>query len=112
MADNIIVIGRGKLIADTSIKKLIAGSSQSGVFVRTSKLGVLETALEQQSVSFEKLDGGLKVEGKTTDEIGHIAFKAGLPVLELASRSATLEDAFLELTADSEEYSTNKRGGT
>lgn len=111
MADNIVVIGRGRLIADTSIKKLIADSSRSGVFVRTTKVGDLEEALKKQSVKFEKTDGGLKIDGKTTDEIGRAAFKAGLPVLELASRSASLEEAFLELTADSEEYSTKKRGG-
>lgn len=110
MADNIIVIGRGKLIADTSIEKLISGSSQSGVFIRTTKLSALEAALNQQSVKFERLDDGLKIDDKTTDDVGRIAFKAGLPVLELASRSASLEEAFLELTADSEEYSAKKRG--
>ncbi len=106
MADNIIVIGRGKLIADTSTKQLLSDSSQSGVFVRTTKTNDLAAVLKRQSVSFEKLDKGLKVVGSTTDAIGQIAFKAGLPVLELASHSASLEDVFLELTADSQEYST------
>jgi len=110
MADNIVVIGRGKLIADTSISKLISGSSQSGVFVRTTKVNDLAAALKHHAVVFDKLDNGLKVTGKTTDQIGHLAFEAGLPVLELADRSASLEEAFLELTADSEEYSTKKRG--
>lgn len=110
MADNIVVIGRGKLIADTSIKQLIADNSRSGVFVRTAKTGALETALKQHSVKFEKVDGGLKIDSKTTDEIGRLAFKAGLPVLELANRSASLEEAFLELTAGAEEY-TAKKGG-
>jgi ABC-2 type transport system ATP-binding protein len=110
MADNIVVIGRGKLIADTSIKQLIADSSQSGVFVRTTKLGALEATLKQQAVSFEKFDNGLKIDDKTTDDVGRLAFKAGLPILELTSRSASLEEAFLELTANSEEYSTKKRG--
>lgn len=109
MADNVIVIGRGKLIADTSIKQLISGSSHSGVFVRTTKVSALEASLKQQAVPFAKLDGGLKIEGKTTDDIGRIAFKANLPILELANHNASLEEAFLELTAGAEEYSTKKR---
>ena len=112
MADNIVVIGRGKLIADTSIKQLIADSSQSGVFVRTTKVSALKTALQKQSITFEKLDDGLKIDGRTTDEIGQIAFKAGLPVLELAGRKASLEEAFLELTANAEEYSTKVRSAS
>jgi ABC-2 type transport system ATP-binding protein len=111
MADNIVVIGRGKLIADTSIKQLLSGSSQSGVFVRTAKLATLETALKKQSVKFEKSGDGLKIIGKTTDEVGRLAFKADLPVLELANHNASLEEVFLELTADSEEYATKKGGG-
>lgn len=111
MADNIVVIGRGKLIADTSVKSLIADNSRSGVFVRTAKIGPLEAALKQHSVKFQKVDGGLKIDGKTTDDIGRMAFKAGLPVLELTNRSASLEEAFLELTAGTEEYTTKKGGG-
>ena len=45
---------------------------------------------------FEKLDGGYKVAGHTTDEIGKRAFEAGVPLLELANRNASLEDVFLE----------------
>jgi len=108
MADNVIVIGKGKLIADTSIEKIIAGSARSGVFVRTANLSKLQKTLEAHKITFETHANGLRVNGVQTDVIGKLAFDAGLPVLELASQSASLEEAFLELTADSEEYRTKK----
>lgn len=104
MADNIIVIGKGKLIADTSVEKLIAGSSQSGTFVRAGSTGKLEKALDKAKISYLKTDGGLRIADQTTDVIGKLAFAAGVPVLELANQAASLEEAFLELTADSQEY--------
>jgi ABC-2 type transport system ATP-binding protein len=106
MADNVVVIGKGKLIADTSIKKLISGSTRSGIFVRTGSLVKFEVELKKHKVDFEKLDGGLKIVGKKTDDIGKLAFAAGVPVLELASHSASLEEAFLEITAGAEEFAT------
>ena len=106
MADNVVVIGRGKLIANTSMDELISGSAHSGIFVRVGSPSKLEAALEKAKITFEKLDGGLKIVGKKTDEIGKLAFAAGTPVLELANRSASLEEAFLEITAGSEEFAT------
>ena len=111
MADNVIVIGKGKLIASTSISEMLAGSKSSSVFVRTEKLSQLETILREQSFAYEKADHGLKITGVKTDEIGKLAFRAGLPVLELANRAASLEDAFLELTEGSEEYQAHAAKG-
>lgn len=104
MADNVVVIGKGKLIADTSISKLISGSRGAGVFVRASKQAQLERILKEKAFVYEKIDGGLKVTGAKTDDIGKLAFGAGIPVLELANHSVSLEEAFLELTAGSEEF--------
>jgi ABC-2 type transport system ATP-binding protein len=104
MADNIIVIAKGKLLADTSVDKLISGSVRSGIFVRVSKQDELEKLLAQKKLKYEKADGGLKLSGVKTDEIGKLAFEAGIPVLELAPHSASLEEAFLELTAGTEEF--------
>jgi ABC-2 type transport system ATP-binding protein len=104
MADNIVVIGKGKLIADTSVAELTSGSKHSGIFVRTSGDAKLKDLLKDQSITFETADKGLTVAGKTTDEIGKLAFKAGLTVLELSVRSASLEDVFLEMTEGAEEY--------
>jgi ABC-2 type transport system ATP-binding protein len=108
MADNIVVIGKGKLIASTSIEKIISSSSHSSVFVRVPDLHRLEQALNEKSVAFERADGGLKISGAKTDDIGHMAFHAGVPVLELTNQAASLEEAFLELTAGSEEYHTRQ----
>lgn len=113
MADNVVVIGRGRLIADSSMQELISGSTHSSVFVRVNNLSKLEAALKQDNITFEKADGGLSVTGSSTDVIGKLAFGAGLTTLELANHRASLEEAFLELTAGSEEYQghTSKKGG-
>ena len=104
MADNVVVIGRGKLIADTSITKLLAGSTHSGVRIRVDHPAKLTAALKHTGIEFETGESGLKITGRTTDEIGHIAFAAGVPVLELTAHRASLEEAFLELTAGAAEY--------
>jgi len=104
MADNVVVIGKGKLIADTSVQKLLAKSAHTGVFVRVDGVGKLESLLKEQNIIFEKLDGGLKIDAPKTDEVGKLAFAAGVPVLELSTHSASLEEAFLEITAGSEEF--------
>lgn len=110
MADNIVVIGKGKLIADTSMAKLLSGNGGTGVFVRSPKLTQLERILTGRKAAVNKLDGGLKVSGLTTDQIGKLAFEANVPLYELAQRAASLEDVFLELTAGSEEYVAKTEG--
>jgi ABC-2 type transport system ATP-binding protein len=103
MADNVVVIGKGKLIVDTSIEKLLAGSSSS-VFVRASNLPALEAALKSAGLAFEKEAKGLVVKSAKTDAIGKLAHDAKLTVLELTSHNASLEQAFLELTEGAAEY--------
>ena len=103
MADNVVVIGKGKLIADTSIEKLIAGSSSS-VFVRTDKITELQKTLDKAGLKYEKDNRGLNVSGVKTDEVGKLAHQAKLTVLELTQHSASLEQAFLELTEGAEEF--------
>lgn len=106
MADNIVVIGKGKLIASTSMAELVAGSAHSGIYVRVSDISKMVVTLKQTGHTYVKLDDGIKVANVTTDEIGKLAFEAGVPVLELTNQSASLEEAFLELTSGSEEYKT------
>jgi ABC-2 type transport system ATP-binding protein len=108
MADNIVVIGQGKLIKSTSMAEIVAGSSHSGVFVRTKTLSKFQAILTAKNIDFQKSNGGLNVAGKTTDDIGKLAFDAGVAVLELSKQQASLEQAFLELTADSTEYHSHK----
>jgi ABC-2 type transport system ATP-binding protein len=104
MADNVVVIGRGKMIADTSISELLAQNAHAGVLVRSPKLSQLEKALAARKIETSKSDGGLIVSGVKSDEIGKLAFEQGIPIYELAPHTASLEDVFLELTADAGEY--------
>jgi ABC-2 type transport system ATP-binding protein len=104
MADNIVVIGKGKLIADTTMDHLVSGSGHSGVFVRSPKLAQLTRILTTNKLVSTKYEDGLKVQGATTDQIGKLAFAAGVPVYELSAQAASLEQAFLELTASAQEY--------
>lgn len=108
MADNVVVIGKGKLIADTSISELLSKGSHKGVFVRTPRLSELEKALQSKKLTTKRVGDGIEVQTATTDEIGTLAFEAGVPILELVAQSASLEEAFLELTAGSEEYKTHE----
>lgn len=111
MANNVVVIGKGKLIADTSVKELVSGSARNSVFVRAKKQLQLEKALQKQNLTFQKDEGGLKVNGATTDAIGAMAFEAGIPVLELANKNASLEEVFLELTEGTQEYQGHSQKG-
>ncbi len=104
MADNIVVIGKGKLIASTSMSQLISGSSHSGVFVRANNVSDLKHSLDQAHLKYTDGNGGLTVQGAKTDDIGKLAYSAGITILELANHAASLEDAFLELTAGAQEY--------
>jgi len=110
MADNIVVIGKGKLITSGSINDILSGNSHASVFVRSNKPRLLEATLAKASLISKPLDGGLAVTGAKTDDIGKLAFKNGITILELAAHNASLEDAFLELTATSQEYKTKKGG--
>ncbi len=104
MADNIIVIGKGKLIANTSIKQLLSGNSASTVFVRATKVSQLESALKNAKFVYEKRGDGLAVSGVKTDDIGKLAYAHEITLLELAPHTASLEEVFFELTEDTAEY--------
>jgi ABC-2 type transport system ATP-binding protein len=104
MADDIVVIGKGKLITSGSMADVIHANSHTGVFVRSPKLAVLEKALKAKKAQMTKENGGLKVSGMSMDAIGKLAFENNVPLRELSQQSASLEQAFLELTAGSEEF--------
>jgi ABC-2 type transport system ATP-binding protein len=104
MADNVVVIGKGKLIVDTSIKQLLSGSSASIVFVRAASLSNLEKVLQKANFKYEKRDDGIAVTDAKTDDIGRLAYTNKITLLELARHTASLEEAFFELTEGTEEY--------
>lgn len=103
MADNVVVIGKGKLIADSSVKDLTSGT-QSTVFVRSSNNAALGKHMKDAGFEFKKSGAGLNVIGVSSDQIGKLAHKNKLAILELTQQAASLEEAFLEITADAQEY--------
>lgn len=103
-ADRIIVIGRGKLITEGSIDSLTA-TAKGRVLVRASNHQKLMTELKAHGGDVsEANDEALSVSDLTSDQIGQIAFDAEVVLFELTPQRASLEDVFMELTADSVEY--------
>lgn len=105
MADDVVVIGRGKLIASGSLDELVAKNSHNSVFVRVRGAAKLEIILRTKMMAYKRANGGFTIEGVDTDTIGKLAFEAGVPVLELSKQQASLEETFLNLTAGAAEYS-------
>jgi ABC-2 type transport system ATP-binding protein len=104
-ADHLIVIGRGKLIADTSVDDFVARASQKVVIVRSPELERLRHALIGPNVSFgEAGRGALEVHGLTAEQVGDAAAAAGIALHELTPQQASLEEAFMNLTRDDLEF--------
>jgi ABC-2 type transport system ATP-binding protein len=111
-ADHLIVIGRGKLIADCTMKEFIAQSSSTSVRVRTPSADQLTQAITAKgATAVTDEDGAIEVRGMTTEQIGDLAFSEGIRLHELTTVRASLEEAFMELTADSVEYRADVPGG-
>jgi ABC-2 type transport system ATP-binding protein len=104
-AEHLIVIGRGKLIADTSIADFIAQASQPSVRVRATSPEALAAALRGPDVTVTPGPSGeLTVTGLSTDQVGTAARRAGSTILELSTQQASLEEAFTAMTQDAVEY--------
>jgi ABC-2 type transport system ATP-binding protein len=107
-ADHLIVIGRGRLIADSSTEEFIARSTQTSVRVRSPRLPELRSVLGQAGLTFTDADNALIVTGAPTEQIGDLAGAAGITLHELSPQSGSLEEAFIQLTGDSVEYGTSR----
>ncbi|MCW2648711.1 MAG: multidrug transporter ATP-binding protein [Pseudonocardiales bacterium] len=105
MADHVIVVGRGRLLADASMADLLASGARSFALVRTPDATRLAAVLHKAGATTSAhADGGLEVVGLPCDRIGDLAAEHGLRVHELTPRQASLEAAFLELTHDSVDF--------
>ena len=112
-ADHLIVVGRGKLIADCTMAEFIARSSGAAVKVRTPSPDTLVLAIAAKGgQASADADGTLVVRGLGTDQVGDIAFEQGIRVHELTMMRASLEEAFMELTGDSVEYRADVRAAS
>src|SRR5690348_5240325 len=104
-ATRLIVIGKGRLIADTSVAEFIASAAPASVRVRSSDQPGLAALLRSPDVTVTVADdGALLVSGLAPERIGAIAAEAGIAVAELSTVEASLEDAFVDLTKDAVEY--------
>lgn len=104
-ADHLIVIGRGQLIADVPMTDFVKSGSHGDVLVRSRRGAELAGLLAARGATVTpETDGGLAVTGLDTASIGDLAANRGIAVHELTPRHASLEEAFMELTADSVEY--------
>jgi ABC-2 type transport system ATP-binding protein len=102
-ADHLVVVGRGRLLADLPIEDLLGASAV--VRVRTPDASLLAAALQRAAagVSLEP-DGALRVEGLDLAAVGDVAYTAGVRVHELTRVTASLEQAYLDLTGNDVEY--------
>jgi ABC-2 type transport system ATP-binding protein len=104
-ADHLIIIGRGRLLADTPADRFIDASARSDVLVRSPRAAELKGLLTAKGAAVTpEEDGALAVTGMDAPVIGDLAAAHGIAVHELAPRRASLEDAYLDITSDSVEY--------
>ncbi|MGW5569316.1 ABC transporter ATP-binding protein [Streptomyces tendae] len=104
-ADHLVVIGQGRLLADTSMAEFIAENSRSYVRIRTPQREQLLDALHGAGVPVvEAADGVLEVDGDKSEAVGELAARQQIVLHELSPQRASLEEAFMQLTAESVEY--------
>jgi ABC-2 type transport system ATP-binding protein len=104
-ATQLVVLGRGKLITEASVKDFVDHATTAGVLVRTPETVRLGEVLAAPGITVIN-DGTdlLRVSGTTAEQIGAAAWRAHLPVYELTPTHASLEEAFMQVTKDSIEY--------
>jgi ABC-2 type transport system ATP-binding protein len=106
-ADHLIVIGRGRLIADTSVDEFVRRASRDVVLVRSPQATELQTRLAGPGVVVTAVEpGALEVEGLDAAAIGDLALAHGIALHELTPVQASLEEAFMDLTRQDVEFRT------
>ncbi|MFJ8467942.1 ABC transporter ATP-binding protein [Streptomyces swartbergensis] len=106
-ADHLVVLGRGRLLADTPMRDFIHARVQPSVRIRTSDPTALRSALARHGHdAVEHPDGHWTVHHTRVDDVGRIASAAGVPVLELTTEEGTLEQAYFGLTSAEAEFTT------
>ena len=104
-ADHLIVIGRGRLIADTSVDEFVRMASGLVVRVRSPQATRLRDLVAGPDVSVTSVSPGLlEVTGRTAEQVGETAAANGIVLHELATQQASLEEAFMELTRGDVEF--------
>jgi len=105
MADDLVVIGRGRLIEQGPVSQFIDRHADRWVRVRTPDPAPFAEQLRQAGATYEPLaPDGIEVYGLPIERIGELAARTGVVLHELSPQSSSLEDAFLKATADAQEY--------
>jgi ABC-2 type transport system ATP-binding protein len=102
-ADRLIVVGKGKLIADATVDEFTS-QGEHWVSVQSARPDELATVLADAGAVVQSVDGGQQVRGITPVQIGDLALGAGIAIYGLTEKRATLEEVFFGLTGDSVEY--------
>jgi ABC-2 type transport system ATP-binding protein len=111
-ADHVIVIGRGRLIADTSVQELIRRGSSGQVRVRSPNADRLAGLLRADRAAVEMgADGAMVVRGADAAAVGELAARHGIALHELVAQEASLEAVFMDLTRDAVDYQQTTRAG-
>jgi ABC-2 type transport system ATP-binding protein len=104
-ADRLIIIGRGKVLADTTTDKLIADNARKDVLLRSPRATELSELLTGRGATITPQDdGALVVTGMGATDIGDLAAEHGIALHALVPRQASLEEAYLDITGESVEY--------
>ncbi len=105
-ADHLIVIGRGRLIKDSSLRELLEGAVERRVLVRATDPGRLADALAAPGVTVTRTpDATLEITGMEAAAVSGVAAAQGVLLHELSTRTASLEDAYMSLTRSAVEFS-------
>ena len=108
-ADHLIVIGRGRLIADLSVDEFVRKASKNIVRVRSPQASNLRDLIVGPDVTVETFEPGvLEVIGLSAEQIGDAAAEQGFAIHELTLQQASLEEAFMDLTRDDVEFKTGE----
>jgi len=110
LADELVVIGRGRMLANGPVADFVSHGGLATVAVTSPDLAVLGPALEAIGATLTPDDGTVVVRGATAEQIGDAAHTAGARIHQLTTRQATLEEAFLEATGLSEEFRGTQTG--
>ena len=106
-ADRLIIIGRGRLIAQTTVADFLSSGAGSFVRARSPQARVLAALLEARGAAVARQAGdALRITGAASDAVGEVARANGITLAELSEHQASLEDRYMELTADSVDYRT------
>jgi ABC-2 type transport system ATP-binding protein len=112
-ATRLVVIGRGRLIADTTVEEFVARAGGAAVTVHTPQAARLRELLLGPDITITSEQSGvLHVQGVSAEQIGTVAWQAHLPVFELTAKHASLEEAFMQLTDDSVDYRSREAAET